>query len=105
MLAASACALLTLPQTGCESSKKNSGGFRIEPQAVTLAAADTPSQTFTASGGTEPYAWALDNQCLGSLNKTVGTQVTYTAEPVTGAVVLRAIDDAGVVSTAVIRQE
>ena len=37
------------------------------------------SQTFTATGGNGTYAWAIGNSGIGSLNRTSGTSVTYTA--------------------------
>ncbi len=105
MLAGVASVLAILSFLGCESSRKSDNAFNIEPQSVTLTASNTPTQLFVASGGTEPYAWSLDDDTLGTLNKTVGTQVEYTAKTNLGNNVLRAVDDAGQVSTAVIRQQ
>ncbi len=104
-LALVACGLIALPFLGCESSSKSSGDFNITPQEVTLVASNTPAQTFVASGGTEPYAWSLDDSTLGTLDKPMGTQVVYTATTNIGNNVLRAIDYVGGTSTAVIKQE
>ena len=108
------CPLLLLPFVGCESSSSDDdvatntnsvAVFTIDPQSVTLTASNTPSQTFTASGGTPAYAWEVDDTTLGTLNKAIGDTVIYTAKTNTGANVLRAEDGDGNVATAVITQE
>lgn len=93
---------VALMAAGCESSSSSS--LSIDPQAVTLVAADTPSATFTVSGGTPPYAWSVDNPGLGSLSAVAGAEVVYTATANVGQNVLRVEDAEARTSTSVIEQ-
>ena len=45
----------------------------------TVSIATGASQTFTATGGSGSYSWAIGNSGIGSVNRTSGTSVTYTA--------------------------
>jgi len=53
------------------------GNLSVSPASATLA--QFGSQTFSASGGDETYAWRLADESLGTLNTTAGASVTYTS--------------------------
>ncbi len=61
--------------TGCDTESADSP-VSISPSSVTLRNGE--SAVFTASGGFE-YAWGLDRNDLGTLNRRTGPTVTYTA--------------------------
>jgi len=61
--------------TGCDTESADSP-VSISPTSVTLQ--DGQSAAFTASGGFD-YAWSLEPDDLGTLNRRTGPTVTYTA--------------------------
>ena len=72
-------------------------GLGISPAATTLAV--TNSQTFTASGGTAPYAFSIVTPSGGSISSGATTGF-YTAPNVTGTYIVRITDSVGATADA-----
>jgi hypothetical protein len=75
-------------------------GVTVAPASVTLAAGAT--QTFTAAGGTAPYAWSLTVDGSGSKASITPTGGVYTAGATAGADTVTATDALGNTGTATI---
>jgi uncharacterized protein YjdB len=76
---------------------KISKGLVLSPEIIDLAAKTT--QVFTVASGLEAYTWQVT---AGKLNKTQGTEVTYTAPEAKGVYELSVVDKQGDVKRAVI---
>lgn len=68
-----------------------SSTLTVSPSSATLARSAT--HTFTASGGTSPYTWSVSGG--GTINRTTGSSVVYTAPATGGSAILTVSDDAG----------
>lgn len=68
----------------------------ISPSSATLNT-NSPTETFNASGGTEPYSWSSSG---GSLSTTSGREVIYDSQHAIGTVTITVTDSAGVSASA-----
>jgi hypothetical protein len=76
---------------------KISQGLVLSPQNIDLSANTT--QVFTVASGLAPYTWQVT---AGTLDKTEGTEVTYTAPQTLGVYEISVVDQQGDVKRAVI---
>ncbi|MFC1497700.1 hypothetical protein ACFLS1_04385 [Verrucomicrobiota bacterium] len=93
--------------TGCEKDdddddSASSGGLSITPASASLVATNTSTVTFTANGGTTPYAWNVNNS-LGSLVSSGNTAI-YTATTNAGTNFVTVTDAATNAVTATVTQ-
>ena len=68
----------------------------LSPTSASLNT-NSPTRTFTVSGGTEPYAWTSSG---GSLSSSSGSEVVYDSENVEGSVTITVTDAGGQTATA-----
>jgi hypothetical protein len=69
----------------------------LSPQSIDLSA--NTNQVFTVASGLAPYTWQVS---AGTLDKTQGTEVTYTAPQTKGVYEISVVDQQGDVKRAVI---
>ena len=84
MCAVLAAGIALMP--GCEDedeSPSSSSSLAISPTSVRISGSASTNVNFTASGGTSPYTWQVNNSGLGSLAGSASTAV-YTSLAVTG---------------------
>lgn len=74
---AAALFLTAMAFSGCESESAASAKITVSPSSATLTTANA-SVVLSASGGWS-YSWSLSNSSIGSLSKTSGKEVLYTA--------------------------
>ncbi|MDP6526023.1 MAG: hypothetical protein QGI24_03315 [Kiritimatiellia bacterium] len=75
-----------LAVAGCESSGgggSSSGSLAISPTSVSIGALVSTNVIFTASGGTPPYNWDVDDPALGSVAGADDTAI-YTSAAASG---------------------
>ncbi len=75
-------------------------GVSVSPATATVVSGGT--QTFTASGGSPPYAWSLTTDGSGSTAAITATGGVYTAGTTPGTDVVTATDSVGSTGTATI---
>lgn len=73
---------LLLLVAGCEHSSSQSA-LAITPSSVIASSSSTTNIIFTASGGTPPYTWSVNNSSLGTIAGD-DTNAVYTAYPAPG---------------------
>lgn len=76
-LVASAFATATINPVSTNSNS-NTGNLALSPSG-TVNLTVNGTRTFTASGGSGTYTWAVSSTSLGTLSATTGASVTYTA--------------------------
>ncbi len=69
----------------------------VTPAAITLTKNQT--LTFSATGGTEPFSWSVDNSTLGSIDSATGV---FTAGNNAGSIKVTATDSNGSTGTATV---
>lgn len=90
-------------QNGTGDNGDNGGAeaLEISPGQRWFVPSGGTSGTFTASGGTAPYAWSVSNAGLGTISPTTGITVTYTTTQTMGTNTVTVRDAAGATATAI----
>jgi hypothetical protein len=92
---------------GCETASQkseSSAGLAVSPDSITVSASSVTNITLTASGGTEPYTWSVNNSSIGSV-VGAGNSAVYTAYALTGMNFVVVSDAASNSVSAVVTQQ
>lgn len=78
---------------GTDGGTNTTSGVTLSPETAEISITNSSmlTATFTASGGTSPYAFFIDRSDLGSLSAS-GDTATYTADEVAGTQIIRVFD-------------